>query len=159
MTKTSRVGQAGRYARRATHLCPKCGGGLFRIPRRSLDRLVSAFVPMLRFRCHFFSCHWEGNLRLTRREAAALEAAADSTNALGTRTTGPSRPRKMPRSFVVNMCLAGAGLLAVFVVTTTDWLADPDVTVAERRKDEVRVTPQLADQGVKIARPAQPLAR
>ena len=93
-------------------------------------------------------------MRLTRREAAALEATADSTNALGTRATGPRTPRKLPRSFVVNMCLAGAGLLAVFLVTTTDWLSDPQVTIAERRKNEVLVTPKLADRGVKIARPA-----
>ena len=93
-------------------------------------------------------------MRLTRREAAALEAAADSTNALGTRATGPRTPRKLPRSFVVNMCLAGVGLLVVLLATTTHWFSDPEVRRAERRKDELLVTPELADEGVKIERPA-----
>ena len=144
----------GQNSWRSIHACPECGGGLFRIPRRSFDRVVSALVPVRRFRCNWSSCHWEGNLQLTRRQAAALEAAAARINALGKRAAGPSRPRKIPKSFVVNMCLAGAGLVVVLLLTTTDLLSDPEVTTVERRKDEVLVTPQLANQGVKITRPA-----
>lgn len=98
-------------------------------------------------------------MRLTRREAAALDAAAASTNALGMRVAGPRTPRKLPKSFVVNMCLAGAGLLVVLVATTTHWFSDPEVRRAARRKYELQVTPKLADQGVKIERPAAEPAR
>ena len=84
-----------------------------------------------------------------------MEAEADSTNELGTRASRYSTPRKVPRSFVINMCLAGAGLVAVFVFSTTELLSDPEVTIAERRKDEVLVTPKIGDHGTKIARPVQ----
>jgi len=79
-----------------------------------------------------------------------MEAEADSTNELGTRASRYSTPRKVPRSFVVNMCLAGAGLVAVLVFSTTELLSDPEVTIAERRKVEVLAAPKLADQGTKI---------
>lgn len=155
MTTQSQVDQLGRYSSRGKHVCPKCGDDLSRIPRRPIDRAFSMFFPVQRFRCHFFSCHWEGNIRLTRQESVAMEAEADSTNELGTRASRYSTPRKVPRSFVVNMCLAGAGLVAVFVFSTTELLSDPEVTRAERRKDEVLVTPKIGDRGTKIARPVQ----
>lgn len=45
--------------------CPQCGAQLVRIPRRAIDRLVSAFWPVRRYRCNDFQCQWEGNLRQT----------------------------------------------------------------------------------------------
>ena len=159
MTSQLQVVQLRQYSSRCKHACPKCGDYLSRIPRRSIDRAFSAFFPVQRFRCHFFSCHWEGNVRLTRQQSAAMEAKADSTNAMGTRASAHSTPRKVPRSFVINMCLTGAGLVAVFVFSTTELLSDPELTMAERRKNEVLVTPKIADRGIKIARPVQALAR
>jgi hypothetical protein len=44
--------------------CPNCGGELVRIRRRVIDRLLSAFVPVRRFRCSMLECGHEGNLRI-----------------------------------------------------------------------------------------------
>jgi len=38
--------------------CPKCGGDLLRVRRFAVDRLLSLFVPVRRFRC--VECVWEG---------------------------------------------------------------------------------------------------
>ena len=44
--------------------CPACGERcLIRIRRRFIDRLLSLFVRLQRFRCQQFECQWEGNLR------------------------------------------------------------------------------------------------
>ncbi len=42
--------------------CPKCGGDLSRIPRRIVDRLLSVFRPVQRYRCRNFACQWIGNI-------------------------------------------------------------------------------------------------
>jgi hypothetical protein len=48
--------------------CPLCGEGyLIRIHRRVIDRLLSLFMPVYRFRCLCFSCQWEGNIRVNSR--------------------------------------------------------------------------------------------
>lgn len=47
------------------HKCPRCDGDLIRIRRRLVDRLISVFVPVRRFRCVYLGCFWEGNLRRT----------------------------------------------------------------------------------------------
>ena len=43
--------------------CPECGDTLTRIRRRGVDHLLSALVPVGRFRCLNLLCAWEGNLR------------------------------------------------------------------------------------------------
>ena len=44
--------------------CPSCGGGgLVRVHRRIVDRLLGAFVSIRRVRCSNFLCGYEGNLR------------------------------------------------------------------------------------------------
>lgn len=47
-------------------LCPRCNGALIRIQRRPIDRLISVFVPVDRFRCAGRNgkpdCSWSGNL-------------------------------------------------------------------------------------------------
>lgn len=44
--------------------CPACGGtGLARVRRRPIDRLLSLFVRLRRFRCTCVECQWQGNLR------------------------------------------------------------------------------------------------
>ena len=43
--------------------CPECGGELIQIRRRPIDRLLSAIVPVSRFRCSTMQCGYEGNLR------------------------------------------------------------------------------------------------
>ena len=46
--------------------CPRCDGDLIRIRRRLVDRMVSLFTPVRRFRCVSLGCTWEGNLRGSR---------------------------------------------------------------------------------------------
>jgi hypothetical protein len=38
-----------------------------RIRRHWLDRLLSVFMPLRRYRCQSMACHWEGTLRDRRR--------------------------------------------------------------------------------------------
>jgi len=38
-------------------------GSTNRIPRRLVDRLLSIFTPVCRYRCRSMICGWEGNLR------------------------------------------------------------------------------------------------
>lgn len=40
--------------------CPRCGSDLRRIHRRFLDRLLSLFVPVRRYRCRNRDCWWCG---------------------------------------------------------------------------------------------------
>jgi hypothetical protein len=43
--------------------CPDCDGPLTQTPRRLVDRAMSVFVSMHRYRCPNFLCTFEGNLR------------------------------------------------------------------------------------------------
>jgi len=47
--------------------CPVCGGYLRRTHRQFLDRVISVFVPMARYRCSNQDCRWSG-LRIRRYE-------------------------------------------------------------------------------------------
>lgn len=47
--------------------CPRCKGSAYRVPRRSVDWLMSRFVWVSRYRCCSMGCGWEGNLRVSRR--------------------------------------------------------------------------------------------
>ncbi len=40
--------------------CPECAGELHRIHRHGLDRLISIFVPVRRYRCASKGCSWSG---------------------------------------------------------------------------------------------------
>jgi len=46
-------------------VCPECHSSVNRVRRRFVDRLVSLFYPVHRYRCRSFVCSWEGNLRYT----------------------------------------------------------------------------------------------
>lgn len=57
-----------RYAATAEHAsirlaCPLCAQDLIRVTRRPIDRLVSLFSPLYRYRCRQHDCRWEGTLR------------------------------------------------------------------------------------------------
>ena len=110
-----------RYSSIALHACPKCGGDLFRIPRRGIDRAASLFAPVQRYRCHFFSCNWEGNIRVSRGDLAASHDSDMGGIQVPPFAYAHSEP--LPRSFIVHMVLAAAGLVAVLVVSSGDWLA------------------------------------
>jgi hypothetical protein len=48
-------------------LCPLCGEPVQRIRRRPIDRLLSLFFPVRRYRCVQFRCGWEGTLRVRKQ--------------------------------------------------------------------------------------------
>lgn len=61
--------------------CPMCGEpGLIRVHRRPVDRLLSLFVGLQRFRCPQFECQWEGNLSKHRIDKGTLGRQAQSNN-------------------------------------------------------------------------------
>ncbi len=44
--------------------CPRCGADLVRVRRRLVDRLLSLFAPVHRYRCRQHDCQWEGTIRV-----------------------------------------------------------------------------------------------
>jgi hypothetical protein len=40
--------------------CPHCQGELHRVHRRTIDRVVSLYVPVARYRCRTRDCMWTG---------------------------------------------------------------------------------------------------
>jgi len=57
--------------------CPKCDGGIHRAHRRRVDRLVSLFVPVRRYRCSNNQCRWCG-LRVGTGHGASRASAQES---------------------------------------------------------------------------------
>jgi hypothetical protein len=55
----------GKTTERDLH-CPRCKGAIIRIRRTPLDRFLSLFVPLRRYRCVAIGCGWEGSLRAKR---------------------------------------------------------------------------------------------
>jgi hypothetical protein len=45
-----------------SRLCPQCGGAVYRIPRRFIDRLISLVRPVRRYQCVALECAWIGNM-------------------------------------------------------------------------------------------------
>src|SRR5205823_585981 len=62
------VGCGGNAARNSVPACdcPLCGERLVRMRRRSVDRLLSVFFRVYRFRCVNFQCQWEGSVRRSK---------------------------------------------------------------------------------------------
>lgn len=50
--------------------CPRCQAVAYRVRRRWIDRLISLFRPVRRYRCHEFRCDWEGNIPVADLKAA-----------------------------------------------------------------------------------------
>lgn len=48
--------------------CPNCNsrGSVHRVQRRLIDRALSLFVSVQRYRCDAMGCDWEGNLPAER---------------------------------------------------------------------------------------------
>jgi len=40
--------------------CPRCDGNIHRIHRHTVDRLISLYVPVRRYRCANDECRWQG---------------------------------------------------------------------------------------------------
>lgn len=55
------------------HTCPECSDLVYRVPRRLIDRLISLFSPVQRYRCFSPYCTWEGNMpRNPENQAQAM---------------------------------------------------------------------------------------
>ena len=65
--KAQRHLHGARYSGHAAQdrVCPICHGPVDRVRRRFVDRLISFFKPIHRYRCRSkgWGCDWEGNLR------------------------------------------------------------------------------------------------
>jgi hypothetical protein len=61
-TGVDQIVEEGDTGNRRAPRCPECGSGLIRVRRRPVDRLLSAFVPVRRFRCSGMQCVYEGNV-------------------------------------------------------------------------------------------------
>ena len=46
--------------------CPVCQSSVIRVARRPVDKLVSMFRLVHRYRCSAHTCKWEGNVRYVR---------------------------------------------------------------------------------------------
>lgn len=76
--------QRFRYAvpvRSQKHTCPVCDDQVYRVPRRLIDRFLSLFAPVQRYRCLSPHCGWEGNLDRHPEPRAKPEQAARSHRA------------------------------------------------------------------------------
>jgi hypothetical protein len=40
--------------------CPQCNGNIYRVHRHAVDRLISLYVPVQRYRCANDQCRWHG---------------------------------------------------------------------------------------------------
>jgi predicted RNA-binding Zn-ribbon protein involved in translation (DUF1610 family) len=60
------------------HTCPECSEQVHRVRRRFIDRVISLFKPVQRYRCLSPSCGWEGNMAMTPDGKAGDTMAAGS---------------------------------------------------------------------------------
>ena len=117
----------------ARHLCPRCADPLIRVPRRSVDKLLSQYVRVARYRCERHACQWEGNIR------ARIDAVDSAYLPFGTDTRVP----KAPRSFVVAVWLSMTGLAFMLAVGTTEVFALYDARMAEPSMAEPRYAQRI----------------
>ena len=59
--------------------CPRCDGSLYRIHRTGIDRLISLYVPVRRYRCRADGCRWSG-LRIGRGHGGSARRDAHSAS-------------------------------------------------------------------------------
>lgn len=67
--------EARHYMPMRERHCPRCGGDAYRVPRRFVDLLTSAFFLQHRYRCSCMGCSWEGNLRVTPSDTSTRKPA------------------------------------------------------------------------------------
>ena len=71
MNTPQSISPASSGARLRGRACPCCGGTAERVARHFLDRLLSVFISVSRYRCKNTACSWEGVLQ-RRSSAQAL---------------------------------------------------------------------------------------
>jgi len=57
------VAAEGNGHQPSRHVCPICGGPVYKVHRSARDRMVSMFYPVGRFHCRVEGCRWQGLLR------------------------------------------------------------------------------------------------
>ena len=63
------------YARRGRdRSCPRCRCATQQVPRRWTDRLLSLWMPVLRYQCRSLVCGWQGLLQRRRHRPARQDA-------------------------------------------------------------------------------------
>lgn len=63
-TPVIQANASSHYDYSDSHTCPMCGAcDLIRIRRRPIDRIMSMFVRLRRYRCTHSGCQWKGNIR------------------------------------------------------------------------------------------------
>jgi RNase P subunit RPR2 len=55
-------------AKSRKHICPICDEPVYRVSRRWVDRLISRFISVQRYKCLSPLCGWEGNIPDTPAE-------------------------------------------------------------------------------------------
>jgi hypothetical protein len=58
--------------------CPQCAGTIHRVHRRAIDRVISLYVPVRRYRCANNQCRWHG-LRVGTGHGASRVSARGSS--------------------------------------------------------------------------------
>lgn len=66
----------------STPVCPRCQGPIQRIHRTRLDRIISLYVPVRRYRCADRECRWQG-----RRIQSKYPAARPPADRAASKTT------------------------------------------------------------------------
>jgi hypothetical protein len=126
-----------RYARYTAKSCPKCRSNLHRVWRRPVDRLISFFVPVHRFRCQQFVCQWTGNLRV---------AGTSVSNSLPPETDDPfTNPVRASasRTFIGSMLLLVAGIATIILVPVMDLMHKDPQAYLEPSSHELSAAPKL----------------
>ena len=97
--------------------CPECAGVLVRTSRLPLDRLMSLFKPVHRYRCQDFACHWEGQLPIDRLAIAHGDWMEEA-----------DRPR-LTVAALVFWAIIVAALVVVLWPGLVDLLSEPSATM------------------------------
>ena len=137
MTTHTPTGGPLDYVSVSKHMCPLCNGNVLRTHRRAIDRTISMFVPVRRYRCPRFSCQWEGNLDA---RSGAPDAKKDSPGLDG----GFS---KIPASFIVNMGVVVVGVVMVLVVPQAESFSSRELAATEPSASQVLGLEKLSGQG------------
>ena len=125
-----------RYAQYIVRSCPKCRSALQRVWRRPIDRFVSLFVPVHRFRCEKFVCQWAGNLRVGDTLGPSVQPETDNI------LLNPV-PARVPRTFIGSMVLVAVGIVAIILVPVADLVGNDPQAYLEPSDYQLSVAPKL----------------
>jgi hypothetical protein len=132
------------------HTCPSCNGSLMRAWRRPVDRFITQFVPMHRYRCVSSSCRWEGNFRTWRDPDTARLARSHTAASAGIDLAHVARDDATPKSFLARATVLTACALLVAIFAAADWLSGNELAGAEPGVAIPLAFQPLPEQGVQF---------